>query len=366
MRQRSNSEARVVVGLDLGDKFSEMCVMERSTGEITEQGRLRTTPAGLEQRFGSSEPMRIAMETGPHSPWVSRQLEGYGHEVVVANARKLRCITESDRKSDRNDAEWLARLARLDVEVLSPVRHRGAQTQADLELLRARGAQIRARTLLVNHVRGVVKAAGGRMRQCSTRSFQRKAHEQIPGALMPALEPLIESIAGMTERIKQLQRRLEEVARSRYPQHELLTQPSGVATLTAMGFMLTIEDPRRFRRNRMVGAYLGMVPRRSQTGQRDPQMRITKAGDREVRRLLVMAAHYTLGPFGTDSDLRRWGLERMKRGGKNAKKCAVVAVARRLAVLMLSLWKNGEIYEPLRHASEACVNNSVRMQAVSA
>jgi transposase len=135
------------------------------------------------------------------------------------------------------------------------------------------------------------------------------------------------------------------------PGGQVLTTISGVGALTAMAFVLTLEDPSRFRRGRDVGAYLGLVPKQRQSGDSDPQLRITKAGDGLVRKLLVQCAHHILGPFGVDSDLRRYGLRLAERGGKSAKKKAVVAVARKLSVLMHRMWVTGEVYEPLRHGA---------------
>jgi transposase len=180
-------------------------------------------------------------------------------------------------------------------------------------------------------------------------SFHNKAAEHIPEALWPALGPILETIASLTERIRDYERQLETLSKERYPETDLLRQVEGVGTLTALTFVLTLEDPYRFEKSRCVGAYLGLVPATDQSGDRDPQRRISKEGDEMLRRLLVSSAHYILGPFGSDSDLRRHGEKIASRGGKNAKKRAVVAVARKLAVLLHSLWISAEVYEPLRN-----------------
>jgi len=336
--------------LDLGDKYSYLCLIDTESGEVIEEGRLRTTPEAFERRFASEQPLRVAIEAGTHSPWASRVLEGCGHEVLVANARKLRLIYSNKRKTDEVDAENLARLARLEPKLLYPLRHRGEESQAHMALIRSRDALLSSRTQLVNHVRGAVKSFGARLPKCPARSFHKRAKEHIPEALRPALEPVLEQIGSLTERIGDYDRKLEAISKESYPETDLLRQVEGVGPLTALTFVLTLEDPYRFERSRSVGAYLGLVPARDRSGERDPQKRISKEGDEMLRRLLVSGAHYILGPFGSDSDLRRHGQKIAARGGKNAKKRAVVAVARKLSVLLHSLWISGEVYEPLRNA----------------
>jgi transposase len=272
---------------------------------------------------------------------------------LVANARKLRLIYANKRKTDEIDAENLARLARVDPRLLYPLKQRGEDSQAHMAIIRSRQALVGCRTQLVNHVRGAVKSFGGRLPKGPAVSFHKKAAEHIPEALWPALGPILEQIASLTERIRDYERQLETLSKERYPETDLLRQVEGVGTLTALTFVLTLEDPYRFERNRSVGAYLGLVPARDQSGDRDPQRRISKEGDEMLRRLLVSSAHYILGPFGSDSDLRRHGEKIASRGGKNAKKRAAVAVARKLAVLLHSMWVSAEIYEPLRNAQHS-------------
>jgi transposase len=346
----SKQQPKVTAGLDIGDKYSYLCLIDTASGAIMEEGRLRTSPETFKRRFASERPMRIAIEAGTHSPWVSRVLEECGHEVLVANPRKLRLIYANKRKTDEIDAENLARLARVDPRLLYPLKHRGEDSQAHLAIIRSRQALVDCRTQLVNHVRGAVKSFGARLPKCSARSFHKRASEHIPEALRPALGPILEVIASLTERIRDYERELETISKEHYPETELLRQVEGVGTLTALTFVLTVEDPYRFERSRSVGAYLGLVPASDRSGDRDPQKRISKEGDQMLRKLLVGSAHYILGPFGHDSDLKRHGEKIASRGGKNAKKRAVVAVARKLAVLLHSLWASAEVYEPLRNA----------------
>jgi len=356
-REKGHSEVqdkiagKLTVGIDLGDKVSRVCVLDQE-GEIIEESSVKTTDGALQQRFAAMSSTRVAIEAGAHSPWVSRLLEGCGHEVLVANARKMRLIYENDRKCDRVDAESLARLARLDPKLLAPIHHRDASRQADLAVIRARAAVVAARTQLINAMRGMVKAMGGRLPSCSTKSFHLKVDSAIPESLRLALEPLLAEISSLTESIQSYDRQIEELAKTKYPETAVLRQVTGVGALTALSFVLTLEDPRRFSRSRDVGAYLGLRPKQRESGNSSPQLGITKAGDRDLRRLLVQSAHYILGPFGPDTDLRRWGLKLTERGGKNAKKRALVAAARKLAVLLHRLWVTGEVYEPLRQVSQ--------------
>lgn len=346
MAKRITLDLEVVSGVDLGDRTSWMCVLDRESGEVVEQSRIRTTPAGFRNRFGGVKRMRIAIEVGTHSPWVSELLEELGHDVVVANPRKVRLIGESRRKDDRIDAERLARLARVDPKLLSPVKHRGMEARADLAVIKARDELVGVRTALINHVRGMVKPFGVRIQSSSTHCFADKAMPSIPESLKPALKPVIEMIASLSKKIRDYDKQIEKIVEERYPEAEHLKQVKGVGSLVALAFVLTLEDPERFRKSRSVGPFLGLVPALRASGESDPQLRITKEGDPFLRKLLINSAHYILGAFGEDCDLRRYGVRIKQRGGKNAKKRAVVAVARKLAVLMHRLWITGEIYDP--------------------
>jgi len=339
--------ARIIVGIDLGDRYSEFCFVD-AAGTVLEDGRLRTTAAALRRHFTDRSRMLIVIEVGTHSPWVSRLLEECGHEVIVANARKVRLIYASDNKTDQVDAESLARLGRLDPKLLAPIRHRGAEVQADLATLRSRECLVRTRTQLINHVRGAVKAVGGRLPSSSAPAFPRKASDHIPQELRSTMLPLLSMIDSLSGEIRAADRRIEQLATERYPEAVHLRQVAGIGPITSLCFVLTLEDPTRFPNSRAVGAYLGMCPRHHDSGARSPQLRITKGGDSMLRHLLVGSAQYILGPFGPDCDLRTWGLKLAQRGGKNAKKRAAVAVARRLACLLHSMWINDTDYQPMR------------------
>jgi transposase len=318
-------------------------------GEVVVEQKLATTKQAIKQVFGRMPRSRVALETGAHSPWVSRQLTQLGHEVIVAHARNVRLIGESSRKDDRLDARMLARLARLDPRLLSPVQHRSAEAQIHLTVIRARAALVAARTALVNSARGLAKSYGERLRKCGTQQVSKNSAAALSPELRAALEPLLTEVASLNQRIAEYDQRIEYIAKELHPEVALLKQVKGVGTLIALTYVLTVGDPRRFRRSRDVGCYLGLRPGRRNSGSTQPQLHISKEGDRYLRTLMVQGAHYILGPFGQDSDLRRWGLTLSERGGSNAKKRAVVAVARKLSVLLHKLWVSGEVYEPLRN-----------------
>ena len=212
----SREQPKMTAGLDLGENYSYLCLIERQSGEIMEESRLRTSPEAFRRRFGSEQPMRIAIEAGTHSPWASRVLEGCGHEVLVANARKLRLNYSNKRKTDEVDAQNLARLARVDPKLLYPLKHRGEESQAHMAIIRSREALVSSRTQLVNHVRGAVKSFGARLPKCPARSFHKRAQEHIPEALRPALGPILETIGSLTRYIREYDRQLETISRACY------------------------------------------------------------------------------------------------------------------------------------------------------
>jgi transposase len=348
------SQQKLTIGLDLGDRNSWYCVVDEA-GQIQLEQRVRTTAAALRELFGTMPRSRIALEIGTHSPWISRLLSELGHEVIVANARKVRLIGESRKKDDRLDAQRLGRLARIDPQLLYPVKHRSVQAQADLMTIRARAGLVRARTALVNTARGLAKSYGERLRGCNVRNMNPEKAEGLSPELQTALEPLLACIESVSERIREYNERIEKLAQDSYPQVAVLKQVKGVGTLIALTYMLTLEDPYRFRKSRDVGCYLGLPPGRRNSGQREPQLHISKEGDPYLRTLLIQGAQHILGPFGIECDLRRWGLTLAERGGKSGKKRAIVATARKLAVLLHHLWVSGEAYEPLHNSSRTTV-----------
>ena len=347
-RAQARVTTPITIGLDLGDKTSRYCVLD-DKGEIVSESSVATTKKAMLQKFSGMKRCRIALEVGTHSPWLSRWLSSVGFEVIVANARRVKLISESTLKNDRMDARLLARVARVDPGLLRPIRHRSEQAQTDLLKIRVRAKLVEARTSLVNAARGFTKATGERLPGCDADALGVEQMETLPAELQESLQPLLEEIEALTVRIKKLDGEIEQIARTRYPETQLLQQVSGVGTLIALTFVLTVEDRERFHKSRDVGCYVGLRPKQCESGQSQPQLSITKEGDRYLRTLLVQGAHVILNRRGADTDLKRWGLKLSERGGKNAKKRAIVAVARKLAVLLHRLWVTGEVYEPLRN-----------------
>lgn len=350
--KRQQRPPKVTIGMDLGDKRSQYCMLD-ADGQVLREGSLATSKKGIRQGFGALRRCRVAIEVGTHSPWVSRLVKSLGHEVIVANARQVKLISASSRKDDRLDAQTLARLARVDPQLLRPIRHRSERAQQDLMVIRVRAALVEGRTALVNTARGLAKAIGERLPSCDSDSLGVERLELLPAEVQAILRPLVEEVESLTEKIHAMDEKIEQIARMEYPETALLRQVSGVGVLIALTFVLTVEDRERFAKSRDVGCYVGLRPKRSSSGESEPQLRITKEGDRYLRKLLVQGAHSILRFGRPDTDLRRWGLKLCARGGKNAKKRALVAVARKLAILLHRLWVTGEVYEPLRNSQAA-------------
>jgi len=350
MKNDSVNPQDICIGIDLGDRHSQFAVLERATGELLEEGKIPTTARAFERRFGSLTPVRIALEVGGHSPWVSELLERAGHQVIVANAYKLSLISRNDKKSDRSDARYLAELAAANPRLLHPIKHRRAQARADRCILTARDRLVGCRTKLINSMRGMVKTTGARLPATSPTCFHNKVREHIPAELIESVGPLLETIAHLNQQIQRYDKLIEQKIEADHPAAKQLMQVDCVGPITSLNFVLTLDDPCRFRDSRVVGSYIGLRPKERSSGKGDPELRISKAGDSMLRSHLVQSAQRMLGPFGKDSDLRRFGLKLACRGGKSAKKRAVVAVARKLAVLLHRLWLTGSTYEPLRNS----------------
>lgn len=345
----------MTIGLDVGDRNTHYCVLD-ATRNVVARGSFRSTPAALAKELGRFPGSRIALEAGSQSPWMSRQLRRDGFDVHVVDPHRIQLIAKDPRKTDRRDAEALARLEAGMPELLGTIHHRGEQAQADLSIIRVRDLLSRLRSMSVNQIRGLSKAFGIRLPSTSTASFAQRVRSLVPEVLLPALNPLFDLIAELSQRIRELEKLLSQVARKRYPDIALLQQVHGVGPLTSTAFVLSIEDPKRFAESRRVGSWIGMCPRSHASGDSNPQLRVSKAGDGYLRRLLVQCAHYILGPFGKDSDLRRFGQRLIERGGRSARQRAAVAVARKLSVLLHRLWVTGMVYEPLHNANrqETC------------
>lgn len=347
-----NSVPEKTIGLDLGDKSSHVVRLNRE-GEEVERLRIRTREKELVGFFEAHSGSRVALEAGTHSGWVDRLLRELGCEVLVANSRQIPAVTRAVRKSDYRDAETLARLARFDPKLLKPIQHREERRQKDLVKLHAREQLVRSRSRMVCAVRGHCKQFGVRIKRCSPRAFAREVRQSVPPELVEMLNGVLVSIQAISDQIDGYDREIRRLCKQEYPETGVLLQIRGVGELSALAFVLVMQSPERFRTNRKAGPYLGLVPGRCQSGDNDPPQRISKAGNELLRRLLVQCANYLMGHFGIDCDLRRHGEKLKARGGKWAHKRGVVAVARKLAVLMLRLWRTGEVYQPLYNAQKA-------------
>lgn len=333
------------IGLDLSDRDSHFLVL-RGDGEILETGKVASERGALRELFARWTGCRLVIEAGGHSPWISRLGKECGLDVVVANPRRVELISKSDKKTDRTDAETLARLGRSDIELLSPITHRSKEAQEHLAVQRSRNMAVSTRTALINNVRGVLKSHGHRGPSCAPQCFAARARKVLPVELEPALGPILDVLVKIDGVIKAFDQKLEHLGQEHYPVTQLLQGVKGVGPIVSLAFVLTLDKPERFQ-GRDVGAYLGLVPRQRSSGASNPQMHITKAGDNEMRRLLVLAANYILGRRGPDCDLRRFGARIAGNGGdRKAKKRARVAVARKLGVLLHHLWKTGAVYDP--------------------
>ena len=348
---RMAANQRLTVGLDLGDQTSRYCILDEA-GEAVSEDQLATTKTGLDGLFAKMPASRIALEVGTHSPWISRHLAALGHEVIVANSHNVKLITQSVRKNDRIDARQLARLARVDPKLLSPIRHRGEEAQRDLAVIRARAELQAARTQLINSARGLVKPLGERLQKCDADQVGAGLGESVSEGAQGVIGPLLQTVEAISEQIGKYDEQIEGIAQ-RYPEVKLLQQVYGVGPLIALTYVLTLEDAQRFAHSRDVGPYLGLTPQQHESGKSQPELGISKAGDGLLRSLLVQGAHCILRKKAPESDLRTWGLGKMGKGGKRAKKRAIVAVARKLAVLLHHLWATGEVYDPHYHRKAA-------------
>ena len=350
MTKHTKRETVLSIGIDVGDRTSHYTVLDAEKKLVTTKSVL-TTPDAFRRRFARYEPCLVALEAGTHSPWAHEVLQEVGHKVFVVNPRRLALLTQSMRKSDKEDSEILARAVVSDLELVTPIQPRGMRGQEQRALLKLRDAAVRTRTQLITSLRGVIKPFGARLPDCNSRTFHKKAMDAVPEQLKPAVQPLITVLGLISVTIDEYDALVEAALAPQEQDAQRLQQVAGVGPITTLAFLATMEDPKRFPKSRMVGAYLGLTPRQHESGDQQPQLRITKAGDGMMRKYLVQAAHHVLGPFGPDSDLKRFGEALAKRGGKNAKKRSVIAVARKLSVLLMTLWRTGATYEPLRHAS---------------
>ena len=347
-RQGLESGQAVVAGIDLGSKRSEICWLD-AAGEVVERRRIATRAVELEKAFGAQPAMQVVIESGGQSNWVRRRLAALGHTVIVADARRLKLIWETHSKDDKRDARLLAEIALRWPELLNPVEPRSLASEQGRALLRSREAVVQARAKLINSVRGQVKSFEDPLPKMSAEAFAHKAGPALPAPLRETLDPLLLAIAQLSAQLEVYDKRVLELCEGPYAAAtRRLRSVRGVGPVTALAFVLELDnDAGRLASSRAAGALAGLRPSRQDSGESQPELGITKVGNTMLRKLLVQCAQYILSRHGEDSALRRWGLGlAASKGGKRGKRCAVVATARKLAVLLHTLWRKDEDYDP--------------------
>ncbi len=346
-----------VIGMDVSEKSIEFFFL-RPDGEgglSKKEPNSPDTLAKLCSEMPDRQGFMVVMENGTHSPWMSEYFQCHGVECYVGNARKLAAIWTSVQKSDRNDAEMLARLARADLKLFSPIRHAGRDQRAEFAVLKSRDRLVKCRTALINCVRGTLRSFGVDTSELTVEKFTSKAVGVMPKDLHPALDGMLVQIRMLETQIKDYDRKIERIGKRHEPVQRL-RQISGVGPVIALAYVLFVGDPQNYSSAGRVGAHLGIVPKRDQSGDVDKQLGITKAGNQMLRYLLAQGANYILSR-GPDCDLRRFGERICARGGKIARRKAKIAVARKLSKIMYVLWRNGADYE-LFHKSQRVIVNA--------
>ncbi len=346
VRKALEAGAGAAAAIDLGDKLSEVCILDEE-GEVLLRQRIPTSCVALEKLLGGLPPMRIALETGGQTNWVRRRLAAMGHEALVANAKRLKLIWDTHSKDDRRDALFLATIALRWPELLHAVKPRSLESEHNRAMLRSRACLVDGRVKLMNNVRGVLKSLGVRLPKPGIEAFVRRVLEKIPAELREQLEPMLRVIEQMSAQIRVYDKQVLELSHERYrEQTKRLLSVRGVGPLTALTFVLELDgDVARLSNSRAAGAVVGLRPSRKESGESKPELGITKTGNRMLRRYLVQCAHYVLGRNGLDCALKRWGLK-LAGTSKRGKKRAAVAVARKLAVLLHTLWRTDEDFDP--------------------
>ena len=340
-------DSDIRVAIDLSDRQSRWEARDLSTGEVR-TGVVQMTPAGLERCFAAAEHCTVVMEAGTHSHWLCAQLRKMGHRAEVLPADGLR--EGSGKKRRRNDAKDAASLLEHAVDIERPrvkkLWQRPDEYQRDLALMRMRNAMVEARAGLVSTVRGTVKQFGERVSKCDVEYFAGRARGELSAGMLALVEPVLGQIEELNKVVAQYDEQVRAYLARRPEAARLLAVP-GVGDVTVGAFLAYVGEASRFAHSRDVAAYIGLVPDQDQSGEHDPQLRITKSGDRMVRRNFLECARGIMGPFGKDSALRRWALALAGDGrNKIRNNKAAVALARKLAVLLHRLWVSGQAYDP--------------------
>ena len=344
----------------MSDRTTKICVMTKAEGgerRIVVETTCATTKAGFEEalsKFDRSWP--VVFETGTHCRWMDRLFKEMGFKTIVGNPGKIPSITKSNTKNDRNDARELARLAIADPAMLHPVFLRDEVYQQMLRFHHARNVLLSQRTQTINQIRGFAKSMGYRIECSSTEKFHELSKADWPRELEECAWPLMGVLKTVNLKIKAYDRLIERLAeRPEFkPMVERVRVVYGVGVIGSTVFVAAIGGrPDRFDHTRDIGAYLGMIPKQDQSGDIDKQCHVTKAGSPFMRRLLVESAQMILHAESIDTDLKAKGLRMCLRGAKIAKRKAVTAVARSLAVLMVAMLKKPDaLYVPLSERAE--------------
>jgi transposase len=327
------------IGIDIGDKINFVCILNNK-GEILFRKEISNTKEDMREYFQSIEKASIVFEVGSHSPWISRLLIADGHDVFICNPRKLAAVSQNLKKSDEEDSLMLAQLLLTGKHLLSQVHHANEDKMRDFLLIKSRKALVKCRTILINTSRGVVKSFGERISpNLTANAFHKYAGDSLTSESNEKIKDLIEVIGKTTEQILLYEKNIDTLIQNKYPVAQLLQSINGVGPLTSLTYVLTIDDPKKFPNSRTVGAFLGLVPRRDQSGNKDKQLPITKAGSKLLRSLLINCANYILSEKGEDNQIKRFGLKIRGDGtSKTKNNKAKVAVARKLSVIMHKLW----------------------------
>lgn len=339
-----------VCGIDVGAKYSEICLLDEA-GELVERHKIRTSRQAFAAFFADRAALPIALEAGSDSNWIRRELAGYGHHVTVADAKRVKIITDTYSKDDRRDARWLATILLRWPELLHPVQPRSLETETHRAVLRLRETLVETRVKQIASIRGILASFGYKPPKISSDAFARRVRALVPAELRDAVEPLLAVIESSTKQIRIYDKQVETLCATKYREATARMQSiKGVGPQTALAFTLELDNNAgRLSSSRAAGALVGLRPKRRESGQQAPELSITKAGNRMLRKLLIQCAHYILGRHGEDSRLRRWGLGLAARSStKRGKRRAVVATARKLAVLLHTLWRTGESFDPWR------------------
>jgi len=331
------------VGLDVSQKETEICVLD-AEGRRAWRGKCPSRPDAIADALRQRAPdaAKVGMETGPLAIWLWHGLKALGVPIECLHARHVAAaLALQVNKTDTNDAHGIAQVVRSGW--YRPVAIKSMQSCRVRAILAARRQLVEVRTGLYNQIRGLLKTFGVVLGPGTGGTFERTVNAECPDdpLVRDAVDALLCAWKVAGERKVALERQLVRIAREQDVCRRLATVP-GVGAITSLTFVTALDDPTRFRRSCDVGAYLGLTPKRYQSGEIDLAGRISKAGDRTARSLLFEAANALMTRVRKDCALRGWGLSLAKRIGSRKAK---VAVARKLATVLHRIWLDGTEFE---------------------